>query len=128
MPSELDRYLEDTRIWFAYELKGCHYLLIAHGVALVTSVTLLKEYVAIPQLKGIGLFINIFAWGFIFAAFGWLGMTKFRTKMMDMFFGPSERRKRPSKADLWFALGPLGVSFLLLIFGVIFLASRLAHL
>ena len=44
-----------------------HYLFVAHGAGLVGGLTLLKDYAATPQYKGVGLPIALFSVGLIAA-------------------------------------------------------------
>ena len=58
----------DMRDFFEHEAKGANYLLVARGAALVACLSVLKDYDTTPYLKGIGIFIVMFAQDF-FALF-----------------------------------------------------------
>jgi hypothetical protein len=65
-------------------LKAVAYLMTAPGAGLVGCFTLLKDYSATPQMKGIGFFISCFSFGLIFAMAAFVGWEAYYGKIMRM--------------------------------------------
>jgi hypothetical protein len=55
-------------VWEALN-KALNTLMVGHAVGLVTCLTLIKDYKDNPQLEGVGIFIMLFGYGLIIAAF-----------------------------------------------------------
>lgn len=119
--------IEHTRDFYEIEFKTAHYLLIANGGALVSCVALLKDYSTAPYLKGMGLLISIFAYGFIAAAFGYGLLCAFRQSALDRIALGQETFQSLTK----FRIAPwlmLSASMILLLGGILFLAHKLSVL
>ena len=117
----------DMRDFFEHEAKGANYLLVAHGAALVACLSVLKDYSTTPYLKGIGIFIVMFAAGFLCAIFGYVFQSIARFEIMDgLLFGWP--KKGPSKKEIVLSYIFLGTSMVLLSLALIIIARRFASL
>jgi hypothetical protein len=95
----LQKRINDERQYakehFDVEFRAVGYLLAANAAGLAGCITLLKDYAAVPQLKGIGFFIALFGTGFIFAVIGFIAITVHRQAWLGSFRYDKERAKRP---------------------------------
>lgn len=66
---------ENARDHYEAQVKGANYLLVAHAAGLVGCLSVLKDYAAIPQLKGLGTFIVIFGVGLLAAMVNVIGIS-----------------------------------------------------
>lgn len=114
---EVTTYLrDDMRDFFDHELKNSNYLLVAHGAGLIGCLSTLKDYAVTEQLKGIGVFISLFAIGFILAAMGTVALSINRIAMLTWVTHGGER----PKLGFWSATLPLLLSIMCL-FGAVLL-------
>lgn len=107
-----------------HDFKVANYLMIAHGAALFACVTLLKDYKAIPELKGIGIFVFFFGFGFLFASLSYAGTRVIRAAFVAQILN-IEPRIKPPVWQLYIAIVGMGISYFLLIGAVIWLVLRL---
>lgn len=76
------------------ELKAIGYLFVAHGGGLVACLAALKDYASAPYLKGIGIFITVFAVGFILAILSFFSAQYQRSFLLEIGL------KRDGKKDV----------------------------
>lgn len=89
---------DDMRDFYDHELKNANYLLVAHGAGLIGCLSTLKDYSATGQLKGIGVFIALFAIGLILAAFGTAALSTGRSAMLTWITHGGDRPKMETGA------------------------------
>lgn len=122
--SEVVKYLrDDMRDFYDHELKNANYLLVAHGAGLIGCLTTLKDYNPAGQLKGIGVFIALFAIGLIFAAFGTAALSIGRSTMLTWITHGGDRPKLETGA-FW----PMILSLVTLIAALMLIAFRFYNL
>ena len=78
---------EHAKEIFETEFKAVGYLLAANGAGLVGCLSVIKDYNTNPQLHGIGIFISIFAVGFLFAMLSFMAAQQHRSAIMGIFLG-----------------------------------------
>jgi hypothetical protein len=125
-----DRYDEEREYFkdfFEYRFKAVNYLLVAHAGALVGCLGALKGYNDTPFIKGIGIFMLVFAVGFVIASFGFLGLLMAKNKIMNLIIDGAAS-ERPDMKQISLAYSALGISYVLLIGGVLGIAAQLSAL
>jgi hypothetical protein len=117
---EAVRYMrDDMRDFYDHELKNANYLLVAHGAGLIGCLSTLKDYNVAGQLKGIGVFIALFAVGLIFAAFGTAALSIGRSAMLTWVTHGGNRPKMETGA-FW----PMIMSLVTLIVALMLVIHR----
>jgi hypothetical protein len=100
-----------SEIWF----KVLGYLFAAHGAGLAGSLSILKDYKAVPQYKGVGDFIGIFAAGLVFTVVSHIAALLDDTKKMDgLLEGKDPREIRSKRINDAVVIGTM---FSLMMFG-----------
>jgi hypothetical protein len=103
----------------ADDAKSANLLFVAHGAGLAGCISLMKSQP--PYYPGIGLVINLFAFGFIFACVAAFMLAVARSSfLMERILNGRPEAKRP----VLIATGCLLGSFTLLIAAVLFIAVR----
>jgi hypothetical protein len=59
---------------YEVHFKNANYLLLAHAAGLVGCITVLKDYAATPQLKGMGTFVVLFGVGLLASIFTYIAL------------------------------------------------------
>lgn len=97
--------LEETRDYFDQQQKAIHYLLVANGAGFAGGLAALKDYLVLPQLKGIGAIIVIFGLGFLMACNAYMSFVHTRQKMANrILFGKEEGRPEPKLYSEYFTI------------------------
>jgi hypothetical protein len=118
--SESVKYLrDDMRDFYDHELKNANYLLVAHGAGLIGCLSVLKDYSATGQLKGIGVFIALFATGLLLAAMATAALSIGRTGMLTWVTHGGKRPKMET-GSFW----PTLLSFVSLIIALFLIVYR----
>jgi hypothetical protein len=122
--SEAIKYLrDDMRDFYDHELKNANYLLVAHGAGLIGCLSTLKDYEVAAQLKGIGVFIAMFAVGLLLAAMGTMALSIGRSGMLTWVAHGGEKPKLET-GSFW----PMLMSLALLIIALLLIAYRFYRL
>jgi len=95
---EMRQYMKDV---LDLLFKAVGYLLAANAAGLAGSITLLKDYETVPQLKGIGIFISLFGFGFLSAVLAFLGIIAVHQAWHGVSMGFD---KGPSNPQFYMAL------------------------
>lgn len=97
-------------------------LLVANGAGLLGCLSVIKDYSATGPLKGIGLFIALFAIGFVVAVAGMVATVGARMQMTGdaAFLRKSSEKSKAGTVAIWF----FGVSMSCLVSGVLIFAYR----
>jgi hypothetical protein len=107
-------------------VKGIQSLMIANGVALVTCLTLLKDYDSTTKYKGLGTFIALFGSGFLAALTAFVISFHLRLGFYDLMF------QRPLKErgnwSLWLTGGFTLASVVMLAVAVSIIVSQFKSL
>ncbi|MGY4364077.1 hypothetical protein ACVW1A_000142 [Bradyrhizobium sp. LB1.3] len=119
-------YAKET---FETEFKSVGYLLAAHGTGLVGSLSVLKDYNGNSQLKGVGVFITLFAVGFMMAIISFVTVYRHCSEVMTLFLG-DKLTPAPSNVTrlVWGSHMPQLLSALVLILALLGIVVRFAHL
>lgn len=64
-------------------LKTANYLFVAHGAGLVGCLSVLKDYVTVPALKGVGFFVVLFGIGFLAAMLNYISLIFARAVVLN---------------------------------------------
>jgi hypothetical protein len=116
---------DDIKEDFDYEIKAANLLLVAHAAGLIGCIALLKDYNENPHLQGIGILIRIFASGLVFGITGYSALLVFRGHVTSLMLIPKQGLNQKM---MYLTYGALGLSVLLLMAGVSFIAYRLGTL
>jgi hypothetical protein len=93
---------------FDTEFKAVGYLLTANGAGLIGCLSVIKDYNATPQLHGVGVFILLFAVGFLAGMVAFMLAQQHRHAIMRIFLG--DNTKTNIKQLVWLSQIPQWVS------------------
>jgi hypothetical protein len=108
--------------------KGNHYLLVAHGAGFAGCLAVLKDYSAVPQLKGLGVFVWLFGYGFLAAALSFIFLISVRSEAVDTFAHYMKLKTRPTQKAHVAAISIMGISMFLLAAAIWLICNKLASL
>ena len=124
MYDEEREYFKD---FFEHRIRAANYLLIAHAGAFVGCIGALRDFKDTSYLKGIGIFILLFAAGFSIASLGFIGLLIAKNEIMTAIIDGAASRS-PDKKQISLTYTALFLSYTLLIIGVMGIAVRLSGL
>lgn len=108
--------------------RSVNYLLVAHGAGLVGCLSVLRDYAATPQLKGVGLLILLFAVGLLGSILHYVGLFFVRAVVMNAIMDEAEPNE-PTRIFLAVVhLSGLVVALLALIAAIVVIIFRFASL
>lgn len=111
-----------------YEIhfKNANYLLAAHAAGLVGCFTVLKEYAATPELKGMGTFVVLFGIGLLASISNYIALVFARSHALR----PYSRASDESTGEFLKRshLGSVGIALLMLVIAILLMMFRFAHL
>jgi hypothetical protein len=84
----------------AEHFKVAGWLLAAHGGGLGTSLTVLRDYVAAPQFKGVGVFIILFGSGLAATVFYYASVFLIRATVRNALMNDEDPNDSPSAGFL----------------------------
>lgn len=100
---EVDKVRKQVKVMVDLIRKGIQFLLIAHGAGIGACVAALKDYAAVPALKGIGTFITLFSFGFALAMLSYMALLHYQTSVIENTFAPAKINVRNFSLGLWLA-------------------------
>ncbi|WP_456624177.1 MULTISPECIES: hypothetical protein [unclassified Bradyrhizobium] len=128
MDQEKRRLNVDVQKYFSdANRKLLAYLFTAHGAGVVGCLSLLKDYNAVPQYKGVGYFLAIFAIGMVMTTVSWVAENIADTAEMLDIIEVGERKIELTKANAVFFFSSL-IAALLFISALFGLAWRFMNL
>jgi hypothetical protein len=119
---------EFMRDHYEENLKAANYLFAAHGAGLAGCLSVLKDYNPESQLRGLGIFVVIFGFGFIGAILNYIGLFFARILTVNAIFEEKEIHQPSETVVGWIHFIGLGIALLTLFGAVIGLMFRFAHL
>jgi hypothetical protein len=118
--------LELVKNHYEIHFKSANYLLAAHAAGLVGCLTVLKDYEATPQLKGMGTFFVLFGVGLLFSISNYIALVFARNHAHRPYERPSDKltEKFLKRAHL----GSLAIALLMLVMAIFLMMFRFARL
>jgi hypothetical protein len=113
-----------------YELhfKGANYLMVAHAAGFVGCLSVLKDYAAVPVLKGIGFYIIIFGIGMIASMLYYISLALARSTALNEVMQDKPPHE-PTRTFLTiFHFLSISVAILMLLIAIFGLMIKLARL
>ncbi|SRR5258708_29323252 len=108
--------MNDLKEHYDGHFRSANYLLAAHSVGLVGSISALKDYNSAPQLKGIGIFVVLFGVGLLGAIGNYTssrlvtGRTYFERRILsssDFFQNDIISRSRRSRSPVYWLISSM---------------------
>jgi hypothetical protein len=111
---------------YEVHFRNANYLLVAHAAGLVGCITVLKDYAARPQLKGMGTFVVLFGVGLLASIFNYIALVLARAVALGSYQRASDELTRNFLTSAH--LGSVGIALLMLVGAIIGVIVRFSSL
>jgi len=113
---------------YEHNLRAANYLFAAHGAGLVGCLSVLKDYNPEGQLRGLGMFITLFGFGFLGSILNYVGLFFARILAVNAIFEGKEVHPPSRTFVTWLHFIGLGLALFTLFVAVTALIVKFRHL
>jgi hypothetical protein len=118
--------MAEVKDHYEIHFKNANYLLAAHAAGLIGCLTVLKDYEATPQLKGMGTFVVLFGIGLLASISNYVALVFSRSHALRPYKQPSDESTEETLKRSH--LGSVGIALLMLVVVLLLMMFRFAHL
>jgi hypothetical protein len=117
---------QEVKDHYEIHFKNANYLLAAHAAGLVGCLTVLKDYAATPELKGMGTFVVLFGIGLLASISNYIALVFARSHALRPYNRASDELTKAFLKRIH--LGSVAVALLMLVIAIFVVVFRFARL